>query len=110
VIRFRRLFELTSDVDRRRFAEASELFRAALPHVVRVFAPRFLVLSIGFDIMRGDPAGSFALTAQGMQRIGRRIGRIGLPTLIVQEGGYSIGNLRSGFHAFFTGVESAWHG
>ncbi len=32
MIRFRRLFELVSDVDRRRFAEASELFRTAFPH------------------------------------------------------------------------------
>ncbi len=77
--------------------------------VVRAFGPRFLVLSLGFDIMRGDPTGSFALTVHGMQRIGRRIGRIGLPTLIVQEGGYSIGNLRAGSHAFFVGLESAWY-
>jgi acetoin utilization deacetylase AcuC-like enzyme len=77
--------------------------------VVRAFGPRFLVLSLGFDIMRGDPTGSFALTPQGMQRNGRRIGRMGLPTLIVQEGGYSIGNLRAGSHAFFEGLESAWY-
>jgi acetoin utilization deacetylase AcuC-like enzyme/GNAT superfamily N-acetyltransferase len=79
-------------------------------NVVRAFGPRYLVLSLGFDIMRGDPTGSFALTANGLQRIGRRIGRLGLPTLIVQEGGYAIGNLRQGAHAFFTGIESAWHG
>jgi acetoin utilization deacetylase AcuC-like enzyme len=77
--------------------------------VVRAFKPRFLVLSIGFDIMRGDPTGSFAVTNQGMQRIGKRIGRFGLPTLIVQEGGYSLGNLRSGSHAFFRGLAEAWH-
>ncbi len=77
--------------------------------VVRAFSPRYLVLSIGFDIMRGDPTGSFAVTNQGMQRIGRRIGRFGVPTLIVQEGGYSLGNLRSGAHAFFRGIVEAWH-
>ena len=77
--------------------------------VVRAFKPRFLVLSIGFDIMRGDPTGSFAVTNQGMQRIGKRIGRFGLPTLIVQEGGYSLGNLRSGSQAFFRGLAEAWH-
>ena len=32
MIRFRRLFELVSEIDRRRFAEASDLFRAAFPH------------------------------------------------------------------------------
>jgi acetoin utilization deacetylase AcuC-like enzyme len=78
--------------------------------VIRNFKPRFLVLSIGFDIMRGDPTGSFALTNQGMGRIGKRIGRFGVPTLIVQEGGYALGNLRSGSHAFFTGIAEAWQG
>ena len=29
---------------------------------------------------------------------------IGLPTLVVQEGGYSIWNLRHGGHAFFGGL------
>jgi acetoin utilization deacetylase AcuC-like enzyme/GNAT superfamily N-acetyltransferase len=77
--------------------------------VIRNFKPRFLVLSIGFDIMRGDPTGSFALTNAGMQRIGRRIGRFGTPTLIVQEGGYALGNLRSGSHTFFRGIAEAWH-
>jgi hypothetical protein len=32
----------------------------------------------------------------------------GLPTLIVQ-GGYALGNLRSGSHAFFRGISEAWH-
>jgi acetoin utilization deacetylase AcuC-like enzyme/GNAT superfamily N-acetyltransferase len=77
--------------------------------VVRAFKPRYLVLSVGFDIMRGDPTGSFAVTNQGMQRIGKRIGRFGIPTLIVQEGGYSLGNLRAGAHAFFSGIIDAWH-
>ena len=35
-----------------------------------------------------------------------RVGRLGLPTLVVQEGGYSVGNLRSGARAFFTGLAS----
>ena len=34
---------------------------------------------------------------------------LGLPTLIVQEGGYSLGNLRAGAHAFFRGIIEAWH-
>jgi acetoin utilization deacetylase AcuC-like enzyme/GNAT superfamily N-acetyltransferase len=77
--------------------------------IVRNFKPRFFVLSVGFDIMRGDPTGSFSVTTQGMLRIGRRIGSFGLPTLIVQEGGYSLGNLRAGSQAFFRGIVEAWH-
>ena len=103
---FNQNFPLEPPVDDERYLSVLE---KALS-VVRAFAPRYLVLSLGFDIMRGDPTGAFSVTAQGMQRIGRRIGRLGLPTLIVQEGGYAIGNLRAGAHAFFTGLEEAWHG
>lgn len=99
-------FPLEAPVDDERYMTVLEKALST----VRSFKPDYLVLSIGFDIMRGDPTGSFALTAQGMQRIGRRIGRLGLPTLIVQEGGYAIGNLRAGAHAFFLGLESAWLG
>jgi acetoin utilization deacetylase AcuC-like enzyme len=72
------------------------------------FKPRYLVLSLGFDIMRGDPTGAFLVSVQGMRKIGQRIGRSGLQTLIVQEGGYSLRNLRLGAHAFFDGVAHGW--
>ena len=32
MIRFHRIFELNTDADRRRFAEAAEVFRSAFPH------------------------------------------------------------------------------
>jgi acetoin utilization deacetylase AcuC-like enzyme len=71
---------------------------------IKRFKPETLVVSLGFDIMRGDPTGSFVVTVAGMRAIGERIGRMGLPTLIVQEGGYSMWNLRHGAHAFFGGL------
>ncbi|MBK9711648.1 MAG: histone deacetylase family protein [Kouleothrix sp.] len=60
---------------------------------VAEFAPRFLVLSAGFDTFGGDPIGDFALTAAAYPAIGRRIAALGLPTLVVQEGGYAIAAL-----------------
>ncbi len=71
---------------------------------IRRFKPSWLVLSLGFDIMRGDPTGTFLVTTQGMRAIGERIAGQGLPTLVVQEGGYSVHNLRRGARAFFTGL------
>ncbi len=79
----------------------------ALSTITR-FKPTALVLSLGFDIMRGDPTGSFAVTTQGMARIARRIGALGYPTLVVQEGGYSVANLRLGARSFFDGLSNAW--
>ncbi len=77
---------------------------------IQKFAPKVLVVSLGYDIMRGDPTGSFSITVSGMRRIGHRIGALGLPVLIVQEGGYSVRNLRLGANAFFHGLAGAWYG
>jgi acetoin utilization deacetylase AcuC-like enzyme len=60
---------------------------------IREFAPRYLVTSIGFDIMAGDPVGGFCVSADGLREIGRRIAGLNLPSLIVQEGGYVLEKL-----------------
>ncbi|MFL5803240.1 MAG: histone deacetylase family protein [Roseiflexaceae bacterium] len=74
--------------DERYFAVLDEALAA-----IRAFAPRFLVVSAGLDTFGGDPLGDFALTAAAYPQIGRRIAALGLPTLIVQEGGYAITEL-----------------
>jgi acetoin utilization deacetylase AcuC-like enzyme len=56
---------------------------------IRDFAPRCLVLSFGADIYAGDPIGDLAVTTPGFAAIGERIASLGLPTLIVMEGGYN---------------------
>jgi acetoin utilization deacetylase AcuC-like enzyme len=73
-----------------------ERYLAALDQaldVIAAFGPRFLVLSAGFDTFGGDPLGDFALTADAYPTIGRRIAALGLPTLVVQEGGYAVAAL-----------------
>jgi len=76
---------------------------------IRRFRPRWLAISLGYDIMRGDPTGTFLVSVGGMRRIGERLGALGLPTLVVQEGGYSLHNLRRGATAFFDGLTSGWY-
>ena len=56
---------------------------------IRSFAPHCLVLSFGADIYAGDPIGDLAVTTPGFAAIGARIASLGLPTLIVMEGGYN---------------------
>ena len=56
---------------------------------IRDFAPHWLVLSFGADIYAGDPISDLAVTAPGFAAIGQRIAGLGLPTLIVMEGGYN---------------------
>jgi len=74
---------------------------------IRKFAPAFLVLSLGLDVARGDPTGSWLLGARDLKRNGIAIGRLGLPTLVVQEGGYRTRTLGVNARHFFEGL---WHG
>jgi acetoin utilization deacetylase AcuC-like enzyme len=62
------------------------------------------VISLGLDIMAGDPTGAFKVSVRGMQRIGELFSSFRIPVLVVQEGGYTLRNLRLGAAAFFTGL------
>ena len=68
--------------------------------VIREFEPRYLVVSAGFDITAGDPWGGFRVTPDGLREIGARIAALGLPGVIVQEGGYRLDTLGQNAAAF----------
>jgi acetoin utilization deacetylase AcuC-like enzyme len=55
---------------------------------VRGFAPGALVVALGLDGFAGDPLRGMGLTTPGFARIGAALARLGLPTVLVQEGGY----------------------
>ena len=71
---------------------------------VNAFAPRALVVSVGFDIAKGDPYGGFLITEKGFAAIGRLLRETGIPLLLVQEGGYLLERLRANARAFFSGI------
>ncbi len=103
---YNRNFPLEAPID-------DDAYLAVLARAIKAvenFQPKYLVVSLGFDIMGGDPTGSFSISPGGMRRIGHTLGKLGHPVLIVQEGGYSVRNLRLGAHAFFLGIASAWYG
>ncbi len=72
--------------------------------VVREFKPEALVVSLGLDIAKADPTGSWSLSADGLFEVGRRIGSQKLPTLMVQEGGYNIRSLGRNAASLLSGV------
>jgi len=76
---------------------------------IRRFAPAFLVLSLGLDVARGDPTGSWLLGARDLKRNGHAIGRLGMPTLVVQEGGYRTRTLGVNARHFFEGLWQGTH-
>jgi acetoin utilization deacetylase AcuC-like enzyme len=93
---------LEAGVTNERFLEVLE---QALAAVAR-FGPRFLVLSAGFDTFGGDPIADFALTAEVYPAVGRRIAALGLPTLVVQEGGYAVAALGENVVGLLRGLEA----
>lgn len=55
---------------------------------ISAFAPGALVVALGLDAFEGDPFAGLALTTQGFGRVAEKIASLGLPTVLVQEGGY----------------------
>jgi acetoin utilization deacetylase AcuC-like enzyme len=66
-----------------------------------------LVVPLGVDAAAGDPESPLQVGADGFREAGRIVGGLGLPTVLVQEGGYDLETLGALTLAFLTGVESA---
>ncbi|HIL09208.1 MAG TPA: histone deacetylase family protein, partial [Candidatus Latescibacteria bacterium] len=71
-------------------------------HCIEDFAPEYLIVSAGLDICREDPLGDWAITAEGVAQIGARIATAGVPTLLVQEGGYDLRGLGANVRQLLT--------
>jgi acetoin utilization deacetylase AcuC-like enzyme len=52
-----------------------------------------VVVPLGVDAAAGDFESPLQVTAAGFREAGRRIGALGLPTVLVQEGGYDLSTL-----------------
>ena len=63
-------------------------------------APDYLVVSAGMDISKNDPLGKFALDQEDIHQIGIRIASLGLPSLVLMEGGYDLPSLGANYKAF----------
>ncbi len=74
-----------------RGTDGQEYSRVLDDHVLpalRNYAPDALVVSAGLDAYHLDPVGDFTLQTSDFHRVGHALGRLGLPTVAVQEGGY----------------------
>jgi acetoin utilization deacetylase AcuC-like enzyme len=54
---------------------------------------RALVVALGVDAAAGDPESPLEVTASGYREAGRILGDLGLPTVVVQEGGYDLATI-----------------
>jgi acetoin utilization deacetylase AcuC-like enzyme len=63
-----------------------------------------LVVSLGYDIVAGDPHGSWAFSPQIFTQIGRLLAESGVPVCVIQEGGYALDSLAACSFAFASGL------
>jgi acetoin utilization deacetylase AcuC-like enzyme len=64
-----------------------------------------LVVALGVDAAAADPESPLAVTERGFREAGRVLGRLGLPTVLVQEGGYDLATLGGLVLAVLEGFE-----
>ena len=74
---------------------------------IEAFAPEALVVALGLDAFEGDPFGGLSVSTPGFARIAEAIAKLGLPAVIVQEGGYLCDELGDNLTSFLTGLGSA---
>ncbi len=85
------------------FEQYRETLEAAL-NIIRKNGSRFLVVALGLDTAKGDPTGTWPLQPKDFTTVGRLIGALRIPTLVVQEGGYKIRSLGTNAQHFFKGL------
>jgi len=92
------------------FGTGWDTFGAALQDALRQlqgFAPDVLVIALGLDTFAGDPTTFFEIETSDFNKMGRTIGEVGLPTLVVLEGGYSVDWIGRNTLEFLGGLEGA---
>jgi acetoin utilization deacetylase AcuC-like enzyme len=81
-------------------------YEAALDRALEAiagFGAELLICSFGADTFNGDPICSFALETADYSPVARRIASLGLPALVVMEGGYAVDELGANVAAFLSG-------
>jgi len=71
---------------------------------IAAFGPALLIVSLGLDTYITDPICDLAVTTPGMRRCGEVVRQLGLPTVVLQEGGYDVAALGANVHAWLSGL------
>jgi len=72
---------------------------------IRDFQPTALVVALGLDASESDPLQGLKVTGAGFHAMAGKIARLGLPTVLVQEGGYLGDDLGRNLVQFLAGFE-----
>jgi acetoin utilization deacetylase AcuC-like enzyme len=71
---------------------------------ISAFRADTLVVSLGLDALEDDPVGDLGISLQGFTGMGRKLAELGLPLLVVQEGGYAVDRVAGAAVSFFEGL------
>ena len=71
------------------------------------YGPEALVLALGFDTYKDDPISVLKLDIDAYRDIGARVASLGVPTVVVQEGGYMVQAIGPALDAFLQGMGQA---
>lgn len=74
---------------------------------LRDYRPQALVLALGFDTYRHDPISVLQVGIDAYRSIGERIHALGVPTVVVQEGGYEVDAIGMALESFLAGFAPA---
>lgn len=78
---------------------------------IQEFGSQALVVSLGLDTYLGDPCAvrraGFKLAGDDYTRMGKAIGSVNLPTIVVQEGGYKMDSVPQAATDFLIGISEA---
>ena len=77
-----------------------------LLEAARTHQSEALVVPLGVDAAAGDPNSPLRVTEAGFREAGLRLGALGLPTVLVQEGGYVLDTIGSLVRATLEGFEA----
>ncbi|MBB3192135.1 histone deacetylase family protein [Halomonas cerina] len=85
-------------------------FLAALDRLIEAlatFRPEAVVLALGLDAHQEDPLAGLCLETADFHVVGQRVAALGLPMVLVQEGGYPTEHLGNNLAAFMDGFTGA---
>lgn len=72
-------------------------------NIIRKFSPQFFIVALGLDTAKNDPTGTWNFSYNDIFHIGKLLGSIPYPTLIIQEGGYKTNTMGLFAKHFFSG-------
>ena len=84
-----------------------DAYVAALGHAldkIRTFAPDLVIVSLGLDTFVTDPICDLSVTTEGFRRCGELVAQLGLPTVVLQEGGYDVAKLGLNVQSWLVGL------